>query len=303
MFADAAVHFLETTKEDKRPYFAYIAFTSPHDPRNVLPDYGHKYDADTLKVPENFLPEHPFDNGELAIRDELVLPPPRTEGQIRNELALYYGMVSEVDLQIGRVLDALEKTGRKDNTILVFASDNGLAMGQNGLLGKQSLYEHSVGVPLAIVDFRKETKERHSEALCYLSDLFPTLCDLTGIETPSSVTGQSLYPAMKGAEGPYQDIFLAYSNQQRALVKDGFKYIIYNVEGKITEQLFDLEADPGEMNNLAASQPEKVKEYRALLAGRMKEHGDFCDLDKNPWWSDGHKLEWEELIQLYVFDE
>ncbi|WP_459777139.1 sulfatase-like hydrolase/transferase, partial [Bacillus altitudinis] len=100
---------------------------------------------------DNFLPEHPFDNGELNIRDEQLLPVPRTPEQLMKELSLYYGMVSEVDLQIGRVVDALEESGNMDNTIIVFASDNGLAMGQNGLIGKQSLYEHSVGVPMAII--------------------------------------------------------------------------------------------------------------------------------------------------------
>lgn len=303
MYADAAVDFLTSVRDDKRPFLAYVAFTSPHDPRNVLPDYGRKYFADTLAVPDNFLPEHPFDNGELDIRDEMVLPAPRTEAQIRSEMALYYGMVSEVDLQIGRVLDALEKSGRKDNTILVFASDNGLAMGQNGLLGKQSLYQHSVGVPLAIVDFRNPEKRMKSDALCYLSDIYPTLCEMAGFEIPESVQSSSLLPLMDGkADKVRDDLFLAYSNQQRALVKDSYKYIMYNVGGVFTEQLFNLENDPGEMKNLALEMPEKAEEMKALLAERMKEAGDFCDADKPLWWKDGHKMTWDEITGMFIYE-
>lgn len=303
MYADAAIDFLAAVKDDSRPFLAYVAFTSPHDPRNVLPDYGHKYSPDTLAVPSNFLPQHPFDNGDLDIRDEMVLPPPRTEGQIKDELSLYYGMVSEVDLQIGRVLDALERSGRKDRTILVFASDNGLAMGRNGLLGKQSLYQHSVGVPLAIADFREGSRHRDSDALCYLSDIYPTICDMAGLDIPSSVQSKSLVPVLEAeTESVRDDIFLAYSNQQRAIVKDGMKYIMYNVNGLFTEQLFNLLDDPGEMKNLASEMPEKAAEMKILLGKRMKDAGDFCDSENPLWWKDGHKITWDELIKLYVYE-
>lgn len=305
MFANAAVEFIHSTAKDKNPFLAYVAFTSPHDPRNILPTtYGHRYQAASLTLPSNFLPEHPFDNGELAIRDELVLPPPRTGEQIQNELALYYGMVSEVDEQIGRVLKALDDTGERSNTIIVFASDNGLAVGQNGLIGKQSLYEHSVGVPMLIIDPRTKNKGAKSDALCYLYDIYPTLCDLAQIETPASVQGQSLKAVLdEPAKAHRPDLFLAYSNQQRALVKDNYKYIIYNVEDTITEQLFNLKDDSGELKNLADKQPEKVAEMKALLHARMKENNDFCDLSSPKWWKDGHKITWDELVNLYIFDK
>lgn len=304
MFADAAIDFLNSTSSDEQPFMAYVAFTSPHDPRISLPDYGKKYREEELSVPDNFLPEHPFDNGELQIRDEMVLPAPRTPEQLKHELSLYYGMVSEVDVQIGRVLDALDKSGNRENTIIVFASDNGLAMGQNGLIGKQSLYDHSVGVPMLIIDPRKPQPGRRTEALCYLYDLYPTLCELVGVEVPASVTGRSLKPVLEGtAEQHREDLFLIYSNQQRALLKDGYKYIVYNVEGKITEQLFDLTNDPGELVNLVEKEPEKAAAYKAMLHQRMQENHDFCNLNEPLWWKDGHKLTWEECQTLYLFEK
>ena len=104
-----------------------------------------------MELPVNYLPQHPFDNGELKIRDEVLLPFPRTEEMIRKDLADYYGMISEVDVQIGRIIQTLREKDELENTILIFASDNGLAVGRHGLLGKQNLYEHSISVPLVMV--------------------------------------------------------------------------------------------------------------------------------------------------------
>lgn len=304
MYADAAVRFLESRKEDKRPFMAYVAFTSPHDPRNQLPAYGKKYEASSLSLPANFLPAHPFDNGEMQVRDELLVPAPRTEAQVQKELAAYYGMVSEVDVQIGRILKTLEETGQKENTIIVFASDNGLAVGRHGLLGKQNLYDHSVGVPLTIIDPSHKGKGKRSKALCYLYDVYPTLCDKVGLKVPATVTGQSLNPVLVGKTKEHRDkVFLAYSNLQRALVKDGYKYIIYNVEGKTTEQLFNLKKDPLEMNNIIDRNRQKASEFRKQLSDEMKQHGDFCNLDNSKWWKDGHKLTWDEMLGLYIYDK
>ena len=103
MFADAAVEFLQGRKKEKSPFFAYVAFTSPHDPRMQHPDYAQNYKADTLNLPINFLPQHPFDNGDMKVRDEVLSPIPRNTQTIQKELAGYYGMISEVDTQIGRI--------------------------------------------------------------------------------------------------------------------------------------------------------------------------------------------------------
>ena len=227
MFADAAVGYLNKRSKKDKPFFAFVAFTSPHDPRMQHPDYGHDYKADDIELPVNYLPQHPFDNGELKIRDEVLLPFPRTEEMVKKDLADYYGMVSEVDYQIGRILNTLKEKGELDNTIIVFASDNGLAVGRHGLLGKQNLYEHSVCVPMAMVIPGTE-KGIRKDVDCYLYDIYPTLCDLLKIAPAESVTGKSLVPVLNGSGKHRDQLFLAYSSFQRALVKDGWKYIIYN---------------------------------------------------------------------------
>lgn len=304
MYADAAIRFLQSQKDSEQPFLAYVAFTSPHDPRNQLPAYGQKYNPGALSLPPNYLPQHPFDNGEMEVRDELLVPAPRTREQVQKELADYYGMISEVDVQIGRVLQALRETGQADNTIIVFASDNGLAVGRHGLLGKQNLYDHSVKVPLTLLaPAYKNRKGEKNDALCYLHDIAPTLCELANIPLPESMKAHSLYHILENPAATHRtDLFLAYSNLQRAFVSGNQKYIIYNAHGTITEQLFDLGKDPLEQHNLLPGQEEAARHLKKQLEYRMEEEDDFCRLSDPLWWQDGHKLTFEEMQQLYVYE-
>lgn len=302
MFADAAVDYLNKRSRNDKPFFAFVAFTSPHDPRMKHPEYGHHYNPEEMELPVNFLPQHPFDNGELKIRDEVLLPFPRTEAMMKKDLADYYGMISEVDTQIGRIMKTLKDKGELGNTIIVFASDNGLAVGRHGLLGKQNLYEHSVCVPMAMVIPGMEQGTR-KDVDCYLYDIYPTLCDLLNVKPAESVTGKSLAPVLNGAEKHRDQLFLAYNSFQRALVKDGWKYIIYNVDGAITEQLFNLQTDPDEMVNLAsdAKYDFKKQAYKRILKEEMKKNNDFCNLDLHYWMGRPGKMSWDEASKLYVY--
>ncbi len=150
VFADAAVDFLKSRKDNAQPWMLYTAFTSPHDPRTAPSPYREWYDPARIRLPRNFLPQHPFDNGDLRVRDEMLAAHPRTEAEVRRRIADYYAMVSEVDAQIGRILEQLEASGQSANTYVIFAGDNGLAVGQHGLMGKQNLYDHSWRVPLIV---------------------------------------------------------------------------------------------------------------------------------------------------------
>lgn len=285
LYADAAIDFIMSEKDSKEPFLAYVAFTSPHDPRNVHPDYGKTYTNDDVALPQNFLTEHPFDNGDLYERDEKLLPFPRDPEKVKKEIADYYGMVNEVDVQIGRIIDALKKSGRYENTIIIFAADNGLSVGSHGLLGKQNLYEESVKVPLVFCGPGIPKKERR-DAYCYLYDIYPTLCEMTGKDIPSTVQGKSLKSVIEdNSEGPRESVLLTYMNLQRAVKKDGYKLILYNVNGERHPQLFDLNNDPFEKTNLYGQQGyEQIqKELTALMDKMMKETGDFCDLSLSDW--------------------
>jgi arylsulfatase A-like enzyme len=285
LFADEAIGFLDTYTEDN-PFFLYIAFTAPHDPRMAPPPYDRMYRAEELSLPPNFLPDHPFDNGEMRVRDENLAPHPRTPETVREHLAAYYAMITHLDAQIGRVLETLEARGLLENTIVVFTSDNGLAVGGHGLLGKQNLYDHSVRVPLILRGPNIPSGVR-SSALCYISDLFPTLCDTAGVRIPEENEALSLLPILKDPGVPSRDsLFLAYTHLQRGLrTRDGWKLIRYNLHGVQHTQLFDLNTDPWETQNLADDPARtcRLERMSGFLKNHMRTLDDFCDLDRPNW--------------------
>jgi len=284
LFSDAAVSFLDNYRGEA-PFLMYVSYTAPHDPRTMPQSFRDLYDPDSLPLPENFLPQHPFDNGELKIRDELLAGFPRNEEEVRRHIAEYYACITHLDEQIGRVLDALKRAGRYENTIIVFTGDNGLALGQHGLMGKQNLYEHSVHVPL-ILSGPGISAAAQREGLCCLNDIFPTLCDLTGLESPAGIWGESLLPLLRGGSGTGRDaLFFAYKDFQRALCSGRWKLILYNVGGRITTQLFDLETDPWERNNLAgrSEHRERIAALTRQLQGLMRAAGDTADLSQPGW--------------------
>ena len=152
LFADAAIRFLEQhdSAAGAKPFFCYVAFTAPHDPRQPPPGFPADYTS-RPPLPQNFLPQLPFDNGAMTGgRDENLGAWPRTEAMIRDQLAEYYAMVEHMDAQIGRILAVLKTRGLAENTIIVYAADNGLALGSHGLLGKQNVFEHSMLTPLIL---------------------------------------------------------------------------------------------------------------------------------------------------------
>jgi arylsulfatase A-like enzyme len=249
LFADAAIDFLNNRKGDT-PYFAYISFMAPHDPRTMPEEYLKMYDPQNIELPPNFTGAHSFDNGALHIRDEELEGFPRDPEKVKRHIAEYYAMISHLDAQIGRVMDEVERRGETENTLFILAGDNGLAVGRHGLMGKQSMYEHSIRVPL-VMSGPGIGKGAQSNAPVYLLDIYPSLCDYLGIDIPSSVEGQSFIDALRGKEFTGREvIFSVYASYQRAVKKDGYKYVLYRVDGKEYEQLFDLSHDPWEKNNL-----------------------------------------------------
>ncbi len=192
-------------------------------------------------------------------------------------------MITHLDAQVGEVLGALEASGKADDTLIVFAGDNGLAVGQHGLLGKQNMYEHSVRVPLILCGPGVPSGERR-DAFAYLIDVYPTLAELAGIPLPESVEGLSLVPSLSDPNERVRDTFLyAYKDFQRAARDKTRKLIEYCVRGVRTTQLFDLASDPWETTNLAedAAHAQDVSRLRAELD---RWHTELDD-PTQPWWN------------------
>lgn len=280
LFADAAISYLNSYSAGKRdhPFFCYVAFTAPHDPRSPRKDYIGMYPDASIPLPGNYKKYHPFVFDNMQVRDENLAPWPRTPEIIQASLADYYALISHLDNRVGDIIETLKKDGLYDNTIIVYAADNGLAIGSHGLLGKQDLYEHSMKVPL-IITGPGVPENKVSEALVYLYDLFPTLADLCGLPQPESVDGQDITPVIKGrADAVRTSLFTVYRNTVRAVRDKEWKLIRYP-ERHYT-QLFNLKNDPLEINNLAeeeANKP-KVDELMNLLQKWQKETGDTAVL-------------------------
>ncbi|MCX7427538.1 MAG: sulfatase-like hydrolase/transferase [Planctomycetia bacterium] len=171
--------------------------------------------------------------------------------------------------------DALAKSGHADDTIILFSSDQGLSVGRHGLFGKQNMYEHAMRPPLVFAG--PGIPKGSSDAMVYLYDLFPTVCDLTGVAAPATVEGKSLAPILRGEAPKVRDhVIGAYMNVQRMVREGRWKLIVYHVKGVTTRQLFDLDADPWEMNNRIDDPDcaERVRRLEALLAESLKAAGD-----------------------------
>lgn len=271
-FAEGAISAIRDDSD--RPFFLHVNFAAPHDPLLMPFGYADTYDPADMPVSANFLPEHPFDHGNFRGRDEKLFDWPRTRREVRRELAVYYAVITHMDAQIGRILDALEETDQLENTIVIFASDHGLAIGSHGLRGKQNMYEHTVGVPLI---FRGPgiRAGRRVDAQCYLRDLFPTVCELADIEVPESVESRSLVPVLAGKkESIYPHVFGYFHDAQRMIRTDRYKLIRYPQADR--RQLFDLQNDPHEMHNLA-DDPQYAEVFADLhdkLRAWQKRNGD-----------------------------
>jgi len=287
LFSDAAVGFLDRQVQESgdNPFFLYLAYVAPHDPRQSPEEYEQRYEPADMPLPPNFLEQHPFDNGEFSVRDEMLEAWPRRPHAIRRHLADYYACIEHLDAQIGRVLEALDRNGLRDNTLIVFASDNGLGIGSHGLLGKQNLYEHSVRVPL-ILSGPGIPSGAVDDRFCYLNDVFPTLCSLSGIDMPDSVEGRSLAPAPHGDGTPGREtLYHAYCGVQRAVRRGDYKLIEYATGTERHTQLFQLREDPHETNNLAAS-PEHadiLASLRKVLVEMKTRYGDDRDREGSFW--------------------
>ncbi len=290
VFSEAAREFIrDYPKSDEgrngKPFFLYLAHTAPHDPRQYPAKFRERYNAETVSLPPNFATAHPFDNGELVVRDELLAANPRHPNEVRQHLADYYALIAYIDEQLGHILETLEESGQADNTIIVFAGDNGLAVGQHGLMGKQNLYDHSLRVPLIFAG-PGIPKDCKTDAGCYLLDIFPTLCELINTAPPESSEGISLVPAMQAPSNKgRQTMHFAYKGFQRAVRQGDHKLIEYVVDGNRTTQLFDLRHDPYETTNLT-DKPEladKLKSLRTELKRWQTEFGDTQAMGQEFW--------------------
>ena len=281
VLADDAESYLSEAAKRDNPFFMYLAFNAPHDPRQAPKSFVDKYPADKIQVPASYLSEYPYKDGigcGKGLRDERLAPFPRTEHAVQVNRQEYYAIITHMDAQIGRILDALEATGKADNTYIIFSADHGLAVGHHGLMGKQNLFDHSVRVPLIITGPGLPKNQTVGGAV-YLQDIVPTTLELAGAPKPDHVEFRSLLPLIRGErDANYASVYGAYLELQRMVTRNGFKLILYPKIGKAL--LYDMTADPLEMRNLAddPAYQDVVQRLFYTLLNLQEETGDTLDL-------------------------
>ncbi|MDO6736365.1 sulfatase-like hydrolase/transferase [Wenyingzhuangia sp. 2_MG-2023] len=279
IFAENASKYIKNYKK-RDPFFMYLAFHAPHDPRQAPKKYQDMYPVNEMELTPSYMSQHPFDNGDMYLRDEELAAWPRTPQVSKKELSAYYAIITHLDAQIGKVVQSLKDKGEYENTIIVLVGDSGLAVGNHGLMGKQNVYEEDgIHVPLIFSGGYVKQKGTRYNALSYIHDIYPTVCDMAGISIPKSVEGKSLKPVMDGAKKQvYNYGYYAYKQFQRAYRKGDYKLIEYvkspnndwkrgySVKGSRVTQLFNIKKDPWETQNLAF-----FPEHKALLKEMQEE--------------------------------
>ena len=282
LFADAAIEFIEGQSEKEQPFFCYIPFTAPHSPVTPPGKWATMYDPDKITLPPNHAALRPelVDQRQGASRRGGGRGGRGREGgdgspvdRAKQRYAAYYGLISHLDHHIGRVIDTLEKTGQAENTIILFATDHGMAMDSHGQSGKHNAYEHTSRVQ--IVASGAGVPKGSSDALVYLYDIYPTLCGLTGLSIPDEVEGKSLAKVIHGKQAKVRDhLFTAYMDDQRTIRDDRWKLFYRSKEDRAA--LYDLKNDPHELNDLAAKPENKdrIAKLKVELAKAQQLYGD-----------------------------
>lgn len=295
MFTNAALEFLGTDRSSA-PFFMYLAYTVPHDPVMAPQDHMSRYDPAGIRLHSTFRPSHPIDVSRDGDRvrpmqscDECEADAvikyhkwPIEERDMQALVAGYYAMISHLDDQIGRLRIKLEETGEWDNTIIVFASDNGIAMGRHGCYHKQTSHDHDVHVPL-VISGPGIARGESRNAMVYLYDLYPTLCELAGLHTPASVEGRSLLPVLEGDDNAGRDVlYHAYVQNWRAVYDGRYRLLAYagydETDDTIVRRklLFDMLEDPVEANDLSRDpvHAETVRRLESLLCELRNQYDD-----------------------------
>jgi choline-sulfatase len=277
VLGDDGVAYLEQAAQNEAPFFMYLAFNAPHDPRQSPKKYVDMYPPEEIDVPENFMPEYPYKDAMgcgKSLRDEKLAPFPRTEYAVKVNRQEYYAIITHMDAQVGRILDTLEKTGKAENTYIFFTADHGLAVGHHGLMGKQNMYDHSVRAPLMVCGPGIPENEL-IDAPVYLQDIMPTTLELAGADIPEHVRFKSLMPLIDGRRKEnYGAIYGAYMDLQRMVTEGNFKLIWYPKIDKYL--LFNLKRDPLEVHDLSGNEryAKRLEDMKAKLHALQKEMND-----------------------------
>jgi arylsulfatase A-like enzyme len=274
---------LQKLKDSKEPFFLTMGVSKPHLPFCAPKKYWDLYDRDTIELPESYVqskstPRSTFHNYE-ELRNYENIP---KKGDLPEDLAKelihgYYAAVSYIDAQIGLVLDELEKTGLAENTIVILWGDHGYNLGDHKLWSKHVMFETALRSPL-IIKVPGKTKGENTAVITEFIDVYPSLCELVGLEVPNTVEGKSFVPIINGKKS---DKNWAVSKFKDAvtLIKGDLFYTEWTDDVGVAYErmLFDHKTDPLELDNLAEKPQYKEIVAQLSLELHQKWGEDFID--------------------------
>ncbi|MBJ7882988.1 sulfatase family protein [Gelidibacter salicanalis] len=286
--AENSIAFLKSKAASKTPFFLVASFDNPHTicewARNQPLPYGNIKPVpleETPTLPINFKKSATFPEALQYEQAADVLSYPTkhyTEADWRQYRYTYYRLIEKVDHEIGKIIDAIDALGLRDNTIIIFTSDHGDGNASHGWNQKTALFQESINVPLIISDKTVQIAQKTTKKNLVSTglDLYSTVLDYAGISTSDTLLGKSIRPMISlGNDRENHDFVVTetkfdskngYGTLGRAVIDKQYKYVLYSW-GKHREQFFDLAADPFEMNNLANAQDhfELMDSYRQKL--------------------------------------
>ncbi len=297
---ELAIKTLRRLSKDKEPFYFALGYFRPHLPFAVPKKYWDLYDRDSIPLaPNPFIPKNsPIMslNNMYELRhydgfSHLVHPTVSTIGIDTARILKqgYYASVSYIDAQIGRLVQELKNIGLYENTILVIWGDHGWKLGEHNSWGKMSNYNIDIHTPLIILDPRQsENKGKQTFALTELVDIFPSLCELSGIDVPDYMEGTSFVPLMKDPDLEWKSAVFSQFHRRPNISPDGKRYMGYSIKTKnyhfiewyhwdnetkqkgdyVTSELYNSTLDPEENDNVT-SNPEN-KEIVDALSNQLK---------------------------------
>jgi iduronate 2-sulfatase len=257
-------------QHSKEPFFLAVGFVRPHVPFVAPKKYFDMYPPEQMTLPEK-VPGDWDDIPKPGINYKTSVNMQMDEVQQKKAVSGYYAAVSFMDAQVGKVLDALEKSGQADNTIIIFTSDHGYHLGEHDFWAKVSLRDESARVPLIISVPGKMPGV--SDSLVELLDLYPTTAKLCGLEVPARLQGKDISPILDDPKATVHDTVFSVAGTSKGLMlrDDRWVFIQYTEDASKGIELFDMQNDPQQFTNLASS-PEHaatVKAWKVKITAKL----------------------------------
>lgn len=268
LVADNVVKFIKQAAEGEQPFFLYAGFNAPHVPRQAPKKYFDMYPVDQIELPPSYL----LESEDVEMKWVKKVWP----NIYRDRYQENYAMLTHFDDNLARILETLESSGVAENTILIFMSDHGTNLGENGVVGKENLYDLSMSAPLILRGPGMPAGKR-IDSRVYLQDVMPTLLKLGNADVPDYVEFESLLPLIMGrTAATHQAIYGGFKDTMRCVVKDDFKLIRYYKPEGVVDRLYDLNKDPAEIVDLAKNLEyrDRLQKLRAQLIKSAEEHAD-----------------------------